>query len=211
MATGLYQDTYTVERFLGSVSASTISQRFVVPFDADVLGMILFVSTAPGTNNGVVVNVNNTSTSQQGGSGTPVTAYNLWTATNVPSILGTATTNVVASQPTIIKNVPYALNYPLPGPSGTTGYNTAQSTSQSTENPVVAPPTQYAYTVTGGLAGQGLLPPDNTYTDYNGVTLSPASYLHAGDVLSFVITAGGSGASVGSAANLNCELIISKR
>jgi hypothetical protein len=52
-----------------------------------------------------------------------------------------------------------------------------------------------------------LVAPDNTYTDYNGITSTPASYIHAGDVLSFVIA----GASPGSAANLQMELILLKR
>ena len=52
--------------------------------------------------------------------------------------------------------------------------------------------------------------PDNTYTDLNGFTV-PASTVHAGDVLSFVVTAGGSAVSVGSAANLEIVLYTNKR
>jgi hypothetical protein len=208
MSTGLYQDHEVVERFLGSVSATTITQRWVAPFDADVLGMLLYVSAAPGTNNGVIVNVNVSPTSQIGGSGTTVGAYNLWTATNAPSILGSATNNVTVTQTALVTNVPYALNYPLPGPSGTQGYITAQTNVLTTETPVTAPPTSYKVGISPLF---GSVAPDNTYTDYNGIANTPASLVHAGDVCSFVITAGGSGASVGSAANLQIELITSKR
>jgi hypothetical protein len=196
MATGLYPDLEIVERFLASVSASTITQRFIAPCDLDVIGMLLFVSTAPGTNNGVAVNISNVPTSQV----TSVPAG----AANVPTILGTATTNGVTSAPAVVANKPYALNYPLPGPSGTTGYFTAQSTSSGTSLPVTSPPSFYEYQL------NALTAPDNTYTDLNNQTLTPASRLHAGDVLSFVITAAGSGASVGSAANLEIAVYCNK-
>jgi hypothetical protein len=210
MATGLYPDLEIVERFLASVSASTITQRFIAPCDLDVIGMLLFVSTAPGTNNGVAVNISNVPTSQvtsvpAGAANQAVTnPYNLWTAANVPTILGTATTNGVTSAPAVVANKPYALNYPLPGPSGTTGYFTAQSTSSGTSLPVTSPPSFYEYQL------NALTAPDNTYTDLNNQTLTPASRLHAGDVLSFVITAAGSGASVGSAANLEIAVYCNK-
>jgi hypothetical protein len=214
MSTGLYQDHFIVDRFLASVSASTITQRYVAPADLDVLGMILFVTAAPGSTNGVIVNVSNSPTSQTGGSGTPVSAYNLWTATNAPTILGAATNNLVVSQSStfygaqsLVTNVPYALNYPLPGPSGTVGYITAQATALTTETPVTSPPVVFRY----GITGFGSVAPDNTYTDYNGALATPASLIHAGDVLSFVITAGGASVSVGSAANLEIELVCSKR
>jgi hypothetical protein len=214
MSTGLYQDHIIVDRFLASVSATTITQRYVAPVDFDVLGCMLFVSTAPGANNGVILNVNNSSSSQTGGGGTTVAAYNLWSTANAPTILGTATNNLTLIQSNVfygsqslVTNVPYALNYPLPGPSGTQGYYTAQSNVLQTETPVTSPPTIYKY----GINGYGAVAPDNTYTDYNGVTLTAASLVHAGDVLSFVVTAGGSGASVGSAANLEIVLVGTKR
>lgn len=208
MSTGLYQDHFVAERFVANPTAQTVGQRYVVPADADVLGLILWLGTAPGVNDGVIVNVNNLSTSQQGGLGTPVGAYNLWTAANAPSILGANTTNLTVVQSPLVTNVPYALNYPLPGPSGTQGYVTAQSNVLVTENPVTAPPTSYKV---GVNPLYGSVAPDATYTDYNGVTGQPASYVRAGDVLAFVITAGGSGLSIGAAANLNIELVLSKR
>lgn len=215
MSSGLYQDHLIFTNFLASVAAvNPMIQRFVAPVDVDVLGMILFSSAAPGASNGVVLNVTVTPTSQTGGSGTNVSAYSLWTAANAPSILGTATTNLTVVQSstfygnqTLTTNVPYALNYPLPGPSGTQGYTTAQTSVLTTETPVTAPPTSYRTSITG----YGSVAPDNTYTDYNGNTLTPASLVHAGDILSFVITAGGTNVSVGSAANLTCELVCSKR
>lgn len=214
MSTGLYQDHFIVERFTASVTASTIAQRYVAPVDLDVIGAILWLGTAAGGTGGVIVNVQNTPTSQTGGPGTSVSPYNLWTAANAPSVLGTATTNLVVSQSNtffgtqqLVLNAPYALNYPLPGPSGTVGYITAQSNSLTTETPVVSPPTVYKT----GITGYGAIAPDNTYTDYNGIAGTSASVVRAGDVLAFVITAGGAGLSVGSAANLNIELIASKR
>ena len=201
MASGLYPTIEIIERFLASVSTGNITQRFVAPCDLDVFGLALYVTTAPGASTTLTVNVSNYPTSQQGGSGTTVSAYNLWTATNVPSIVNTAQSNIVTTNSaTLVKNTPYALNYPLPGPSGTVGYNTAQSTSTSTESPVTSPPTFYNYQMTN------LVAPDNTYTDYNGVALSPASYVHAGDILTFVV-----GGSVGSAANLQMALYCGKR
>lgn len=206
MSTGLYQDSFSVDIFLASVSAATLAQVWIAPADVDVLGLLLHLGTACGATDGLHVNVSNLSTAQQGGSGTPVSAYNLWTATNVPTILGTATNNIPAVvQTAVVDNVPYALNYPLPGQSPVTGYETAQSSAQGTFTAVTAPPTIYNY------GGGALVAPDNTYTDYNGVLLTPASLVHSGDVLSFVITAAGSGNSVGSAANLTLNLFVSKR
>jgi hypothetical protein len=203
MSTGLYPNNATVERWLaGAVSAQTIAQPYFVPFDSDVLGLILYAGTAPGGSNTFSVNVNNTPTSQTGGAGTTVNAYNLWTATNVPTVTGTAHSNLTAQQTLqVVENIPYAINYPLPGPSGTTGFVTAQSTAQTTTNPVTSPPLVYKFSMSA------LVAPDNTYTDYNGFTGTPASFVHVGDVLSFVI----SGGSPGSAANLQMELILAKR
>jgi hypothetical protein len=203
MASGLYPDAFVVERFLASVSATTITQPWPVPFDCDVVGMMLVVGTAPGATHAVSVNVSNSPTSQI----SVVSAYNLWTTANVPTITGTATFNFTTTLDTtfygsqsLVKNVPYSLNYPLPGPSGTTGFITAQSTSTGTSTPVTSPPTLTIPELTA------LVVPDNTYTDINSVTLVPASHLHAGDIASFVV----SGSSLGSAANLEMELILLK-
>lgn len=214
MSTGLYQDHFIVERFVSSPSAQTVAQRYVAPVDLDVLGCILWLGTAPGTdvNHGLTVNISNSPTSQIGGGGTTVSPYNLWTAANDPTLANTQTNNLTLIQSNtfygaqqLVNNNPYALNYPLPGPSGTVGYVTAQSTAQTTETPVTSPPVIYRY----GVSGYGAVAPDNTYTDYNGVAGTPASLVHAGDVLSFVIAALSSG--IGAAANLNIELICSKR
>lgn len=214
MSTGLYQDHFIIERFVTSPTAQTVGQRYVAPVDLDVLGAILWLGTAAGTSavTGLTVNVSNSPTSQTGGGGTTVGAYNLWTAANVPSIAFNAVTNLSLIQSStfygaqqLVNNNPYALNYPLPGPSGTVGYTTAQATALTTETPVTSPPVIYRY----GVSGYGAVAPDNTYTDYNGALATPASLVHAGDVLSFVITALSNG--VGAAANLNIELICSKR
>ena len=73
-----------------------------------------------------------------------------------------------------------------------------QSTAQTTDSPVVTPPTIKEYYVTGIVA------PDNTYTDLNGVVQS-AGYVHAGDVLTWTVAAGTGGA--GSAAG-TVELVL---
>lgn len=201
MSAGLYPDVELVERWIaGSVSTGNIAQIFAAPCDLDVVGMYLYAVTAPGAATTATVNVNNFPTSQQGGSGTTVSAYNLWTAANVPSIVNTAHSNLSVVQTlTVIKPSPYALNYPLPGPSGTSGFVTAQQTALTTETPVTAPPVQYQFQMSG------LVAPDNTYTDYNGNTGSSASYVHAGDILTFVV-----GGTAGSLANLEIVLYVIK-
>jgi hypothetical protein len=202
MAGGIYASRIIIERFLASVSATTLSQVFVAPFDLEVLGLIAAVGTAPGTSDGLTVNVSNSPTSQLAN----VSAYNLWTSANVPTILGTSKLSVTTdTTKTVVQNTPYALNYPLPGPSGTSGFVTAQRTTQSTETPVTAPPNMSVYEL------DGIVAPDNTYTDFNGATLTPASIVHAGDVLSFVVAAAGTGASVGAAANLEIVLFATER
>lgn len=208
MATGHYQDHEVVERFLGSVADGSITQQFIAPYDFDVLGLILVCGTAPGATHAVSVNVQNFPTSQNGGSGTSVAEYNLWTTANQPTVTGTAVHNLTLTQSVqLVENIPYALNYPLPGPSGTQGYVTAQSTSQTTTSPVTTPPLIYKFGVTSpSLAGTAFFAPDNTYTDYNGITGVSASRVHAGDILTFNVL----GASLGSAANLNMELVLLK-
>lgn len=188
MPAGLYADIEIVERFLSSYAAGNITQKFVAPCDMEVQGLLALIGTAPGGSASVTLQISNSPTSQLA----TVSAYNLWTAANAPSITGASTTSFTTSTTsTVIKNVPYALNYPLPGAPGSTGYVTAQATTQTTDSPVTSPPTMANYQM------GPLTPPDNTYTDFNGVTQA-ASYVHAGDVLTFSLAAGTGGA--GSAA-----------
>lgn len=202
MASGLNPNIELIERFQsGSISAANVAQVFVAACDLDIVGLMLYLVTAPGGSSSINVNVNNFPTSQQGGSGTTVGAYNLWTATNVPTVTGTAHSNSTAVQSIqVVENQPYALNYPLPGQSPTTGYKTAQATAQTTQTAVTTPPLIYNYQMSA------LVPPDNTYTDYNGLT-QPATWVHTGDILTFVIAGG----SPGSAANLEMVLYTQKR
>ena len=200
---GLFLSPVIVERYLASVSSSTLAQVFIAPTDLTVVGLVAVLGTAPGGTDTLKINISNSPTSQltppAGAANQSVAAYSLWTAANVPTIAGTAKTNVAISNTTsVIENTAYALNYPLPGPSGTTGYKTAQSTSQYTQSPVIAPPDMYVYEL-GALTG-----PDNTYSDLNGQTQS-AALIHAGDVLSFVLTE-----SAGSSANLQISLFCQK-
>jgi hypothetical protein len=196
MSSGLYPNTEVIERFSsGGISAGAVAQPFMAPYDLDVVGLLIYLVTAPGTTASINVNVSDFPTSQQGGGGTTVSAYNLWTAANVPTITGAAKSNSVAVQNiSLVDNFPYALNYPLPGASPTTGYKTAQATAQTTQTAVTAPPTFFEYQMSQ------LVVPDNTYTDYNG-QVQPASVVHAGDVLTFNIAG-----TPGSAANL--EMIL---
>lgn len=202
MASGLQPNIELIERFsAGAVSASSVAQVFVAACDLDVVGLVLYAVTAPGGTSTFNVNVSDFPTSQQGGGGTTVGAYNLWTAANVPTVTGTAHSNSVAVQSIqVVENIPYALNYPLPGQSPVTGYKTAQATAQTTTTAVTTPPLIYNYQMSG------LVPPDNTYTDYNGI-VQPANWVHAGDILTFVIA----GASPGAAANLEMVLYTQKR
>lgn len=190
MSAGLYPGVLAIERFASSPSG-TLSQAFVVPDDLEIIGLLAYCGTAPGGATKMTINVSNNPISQA----SKVAPYNLWTATNVPSITGTAVTSYSAViSNTVINNNPYAHNYPLPGPSGTSGFTTAQSTSQTTETPVTSPPTMIIPTISA------LVAPDNTYTDINGFTGTPAKIVKAGDVLSFVI------ANQGSTANLEIVL-----
>lgn len=194
MSSGLYGNIEILERNLASVTGTTIFPPFVAPCDLEVVGMVAHLGTAPGTTSTVIVNVSNAPTAQTG-----VSAYNLWTAAKVPTITGASANNFTTSLlPSLIDNFPYALNYPLPGPAGSVGYVTAQASTQTTTNPVVAPPTFSAYRM-GALTA-----PDNTYVDVNGVTQS-TSIIHAGDISSFVVSG-----TLGSAANLAISLYLNK-
>jgi hypothetical protein len=196
MASGLFPDIEIIERFLASVTTGSMVQPFVAPCDLDIVGLVASVATAPGSTNLLTVNISNSPTSQI----SVVSAYNLWTTANAPGILGTATKSFsAANPPTVIKNVPYALNYPLPGPSGASGYVTSQSASQTTQSPVVAPPSMTEYGITSGIVA-----PDNVYNDLNGIS-QPASWVHAGDILTFVLSG-----TAGSAASISISLYASK-
>jgi hypothetical protein len=207
---GLFQSPVIITGSQASVAAGNISPLFVAPCDLEIIGLVAYVGTAPGAGDGVILNGSVAPTSQIGtGSQETPNPYNLWSTTatpnNRPSILGTSQTSFTVSQSTkVVQNSPYALNYPLPGPTGTSGYVTAQSTSQTTETPVTAPPQVTAFGISA------LVQPDNTYTDFNGFTLS-AAILHAGDVVTWTVTAGGTNVSVGSAANLTFSVYCNKR
>lgn len=194
-----YGDTVIIERFQASVSAANLGQPFVAPTDLEIIGLVASAGTAPGSTNAMTINLNVSPTSQLGVAASP-SPYNAWTAASVPTITGSAKTSYATTNTTtVIENRPYPLNYPLPGPGNSTGYVTAQSTSQTTENAVTAPPTLFQFKL------PTLVLPDNTYTDLNGFTTS-AGLIHAGDVVTFVV-----GGVVGSAANLAISLFLSKR
>jgi len=194
---GLYASSLVVERFSATVASGSLGQVFVAPFDLDIVGLIAHVGTAPGGTDTLTVNVSDSPTSQLAN----VAAYDLWTAANVPTITGTATSSVGTNTTLeVVDNRPYALNYPLPGPAGTTGFETAQATTTITQSPVTAPPQLYRYEM------DPLVAPDATYTDFNGVVGVPASVVHAGDVLSFVVTTASA-----AAADLEIVLFANKR
>lgn len=194
---GLYASSILIERSLATVVAGDLTPVFVAPCDLDVVGLLAHVTTAPGAGDEVTVNILNTPTSQSAN----VAAYDLWTTANVPTISGVALSSVgTTTSVAVIDNRPYALDYPLPGPAGTSGFETAQSTSYITQTPVTAPPQEYRYELDPYVA------PDNTYTDFNGVVGTPASVVHAGDVLTFVV-----GGTVGAAADLEVVLFVNKR
>lgn len=204
MATGLFQDHKIVERSLASVSVEALPfpGLFIAPTDYEVVGLLLYIGTAPGATHAVSVNCAVTAVSQVGASSliTP-NPYNMWTTANVPTITGTAQSNIVAVQnQTLVNPNPYNLNYPLPGQSPVTGYETAQSPTTGTFTAVTTPPLVTKFQMSA------LTPPDNTYVDYNGITTA-ASILHTGDLVSFVV----SGSSLGSSANLQMELVLNKR
>jgi len=193
MSAGLYASPLVVERFISAPVAGNLSQPFVAPCDLEVVGLVAHVGTAPGGSVSLAVNVIDAPTSQPG-----VSSYALWTAANVPTISGAAVNSFSAVAKSVVDNVPYALNYPLPGPGGTTGFVTAQQTTQVTDSPVLAPPSILEYSITP------LVQPDNVYNDLNGQQ-RPASIVHAGDVLTFTV------AGVGAAANLEIVLYAEHR
>lgn len=196
MSGGLYPSIEIVERSLNAVVAGTILQRFVTPCDLDVTGLVANLGQAPGAGQTLTINATVTPTSQSA----KVSPYNLWTPANVPTISGTSANSfVVNTTATVIQNTPYALNYPLPGPSGTTGYITAQASAPGTSTPVTAPPTLTVFEV------NALVAPDNTYTNYNGVAGTPAARLHTGDVVQFVL-----GGTLGSSSDLDFSLYCQK-
>ena len=196
MSSGLYVSPIVVERYSGAVAAGNLAQPFVAPADFDVLGLVAILGTAPGAGDSVSVNISNSPTSQLAN----VAPYDLWSALAVPTISGTNTHSFTTSTTdTVVDNRPYALDYPFPGPAGVSGHETAQSTSLTTQAPVTAPPQISEYDM-GALVG-----PDNTYSDFNGVTQS-AALVHAGDILTFVVSG-----TVGTAADLAVVLLLDKR
>lgn len=218
MASGLYGNIEIIERFSATVAAGSLNgfaQPFVVPCDLELVGLIANCGTAPATTAGVIINLQVTPTSQMtaattygytvptGAANQSVAAYNAWTAANAPSILGALKTSTSYSAPAVVQNVAYAQNYPFPGAAGTVGYTTAQKTTTTTLAPVAYPPSLYAY------QAKTLVNPDNTYTDLNGQT-QPANLVRAGDIIFVTIAAGGTGASIGSAANLSITILANK-
>lgn len=201
MSAGLYPAQVLVERFVAAPALGNQAQVFVAPCDLEVVGLVAVAGTAPSAG-AVTINISDSPTSQIAN----VAAYNLWTAANVPTIAEAATKSFTTSASdafgtaygTLLDNQPYALDYPFPGPSGTSGYETAQSTALTTQSPVTSPPALYIYSM------EDLVAPDNTYSDYNGIT-QPASWVHAGDVLTFVL-----GGTITSLANLEIVLYLDK-
>jgi hypothetical protein len=206
MSSGLYAGPVIIERSLASVATGNLVQVFVAPADLVVVGLLAYTGTAPGGSTSLTVNISNSPTSQlnppSGAANQSVVAYSLWTSTNVPTITGTAKfSTATTNTTTVIENVAYALNYPLPGATGagTTGFITAQQTTLgSNANAVSSPPKMYEYAL------NSLVAPDNTYLDLNNQTQS-AALVHAGDVLTFVV-----GGAAGSAANLQITLFTQK-
>jgi hypothetical protein len=196
-------DPVVIERWVsGGLSAGNVAQQYVSPLDCDIVGLALSVQTAPGGASTVTVNATNSPTSQLTGTGSfaGVAPFTLWSASMVPTITGSAKQNFAAQlTQTLPIFQPYALNYPLPGPSGTTGLFTAQSTSYQTETPLQSTALLIQPSVTGFPVA-----PNLTYNDINGFS-RPTSRLRVGDVLTFTI-----GGTIGSAANLSMSLILNK-
>jgi hypothetical protein len=184
-----------IERFLASVAAGNLTQQYTSPIDCDIVGISASVGTAPGGTSTVTVNGSVSPTSQL----SKVSPFTLWSAANVPTILGTSKTSQTA---TLVTQGPvfqaYAQNYPFPGPGGTSGLVTAQSSVPTVENPVLSPPMQFQPSVTA------LVAPDLNYTDLDGYS-RPTARLRNGDILTFVI-----GGTLGSAANLDISLLLLK-
>lgn len=184
-----------VERFQASVSAANLAQPFVCPNDYDVLGIYASCGTAPGGTSTVIINLSNSPTSQL----SVVSPYSLWSTAKAPTIIGTSTKSYSAANVLIaVQNSAYALNYPLPGPAGTSGLVTAQQALPTTENPVLQAPSEIQPNVTA------LTAPDLTYSDINGF-VRPTGRIRPGDVLTFAISG-----SIGSAANLAISLYLLK-
>jgi hypothetical protein len=209
MPSGLNPSFLVVERNVtGALTAAPIAGPWVAPFDCEVIGVAL-AAGAPGGTLGVGVNAQVTPTSQRvnitnAWNGAAVAPYNLWTAANVPAVVGAATTYpaLPAPYPSVITPQGYAQNYPFPGPAGTTGFTTAQQTGAFTvSNPVLAPPNSYRY------GPNAMLAPDLVYTDYNG-SPSPSSIIHALDVVVLSTVAAGTG--IGGS-GLTVELLLAKR
>lgn len=196
MSAGLYPADFVIERYVsGLVAAGSLPQVLLAPCDLDVLGLMAWVGTAPGGTDSLTINISDSPTSQTG-----VAPYNLWSAAAVPTITGASQASFSTSTArSVIENEPYALDYPLPGPVGTSGFVTAQSSSVTTISPVIAPPSIAIYEL------NALTAPDEVYVDFNGFAGTPASAVHAGDVLTFVV-----GGVPGAAADLSVALFVVK-
>ena len=119
MSTGLNPNTMLIEREQAAVAVATLAQPFIAPCDLDVVGLLAVLgTTAPGAGDGVVINLNDSPTSQLAS----VSPYNLWTTANAPSILGTSKNSfTTTTAPTVIENSPYPFNYPSRAPRAPRG------------------------------------------------------------------------------------------
>ena len=206
MASGLYPNTESIERSAATATSGWAFTPFITPVDLDVVGMAVWVATALSSAQTLTVNATVTPNSQlAAASSTGMSAtYNLWTTANVPTVASTGATpagngkfSYTLTDTYVVKpGYGYALNYPLPGATGagTTGYITAQaSTKGSNVNASASAPT---FVELGALV---LTAPDNVYIGVNdlvgyggtGVATTPANIIHAGDTMTFTITASG--------------------
>lgn len=214
MASGLYLNTETIERYASTATSgwTFAPNKYVTPIDIEVQGMYLLFTGATASTGSVTANVSVIPTSQVAATGGAVvgtsngvlnnvgqtgTTYNLWTSTNVPTIVGTAATpagnglnNITITDTSAIRaGYGYSLNYPLPGaPDGSTsGFITAQQLTKGTN--AGASTTAPNAVILGAPV---LKAPDNVYFGINDLTTyggtgyatTPANLIHAGDVIS---------------------------
>lgn len=215
MSSGLYGNIEVIERYVGTYNGTT--NAFVAPCDLDIVGGILYTGTALTATQTAYVNIAVTPTTQVAATGGGVvgasngvlnnvgqtgTTYNLWSTANRPTVVGATggvTTNLVNANAYLTKaGQGYPQNYPFPGPAGTVGYTTAQSTTSTTSNPKVTATTFVDF----GIAT--LVAPDTTYFGVNdlvtyggtGYASQPANIVHAGDILSFAFNGSGTATTV---------------
>lgn len=220
MASGLYTNTESVERYAATATSGWAFTPFLTPVDLDVVGMAVYVSTALTTTQTLTVNAIVTPNSQiaaASSSGISAT-YNLWTTGNVPTVAGPTATpagngkfSYTLTDTYVVKpGSGYALNYPLPGApnAGTTGYVTAQAATKGSNSGASASAPNFVE-----LGALALTAPDNVYIGINDLTLyggtgvatTPANIIHAGDTLTFTITATGSPSTTPVYAVLYCN------